>query len=61
MRRALRWLHLLGAGIVGAYLYSPWSANETFAAVTLYVVVPLLGITGIAMWQQARLVRLFKG
>lgn len=54
-RRALRWIHLIGGIIVGTYLYSPWSENALFSIVTLYGVVPILGLTGIAMWQQGRL------
>ncbi len=61
LRKSLRWFHLIGGGVVGTYLYSPWSANDTFTAVTLYLVVPFLAVSGIAMWQQARLARWFGG
>ena len=60
LRRTLRWVHIVTAALIGTYLYSPWSANPVFAAVTLYGVFPLMGLTGIAMWQQGRLARLLR-
>ncbi len=56
-RRTLRWSHLATSAIIGTYLYSPWSTDPTFTAVTLYAVFPLMALTGVAMWQQARLAR----
>jgi hypothetical protein len=60
LRRSLRWLHIATAAIIGTYLYSPWSANAAFAAVTLWVVFPLMALSGVAMWQQGRLARLLR-
>lgn len=56
-RRTLRWTHIATSAVVGTYLYSPWSSDPTFAAITLYGVFPLMGLTGLAMWQQGRLAR----
>lgn len=61
LRVTLRWIHIIGSSFIGTYVYSPWSSNPTFAALTKFVVIPVLGLTGLGMWQQARLVRLFKG
>ncbi|MEL6582576.1 MAG: hypothetical protein AAFQ36_01975 [Pseudomonadota bacterium] len=58
VRVSLRWFHIVGGLLVGTYLYSPWSANEAFTAITLYAVVPALGLSGLAMWKQGRLMRL---
>ncbi len=58
LRRTLRWVHVVTAALIGTYLYSPWSTDPVFAAVTLYGVFPLMGLTGIAMWQQGRIARL---
>ena len=58
LRRTLRWVHIVTAALIGTYLYSPWSADPVFAALTLYGVFPLMGLTGIAMWQQGRIARL---
>lgn len=60
LRRTLRWVHIATAAIIGTYLYSPWSADPAFAAVTLYAVFPLMALSGVAMWQQARLARWLK-
>ncbi|MEM8800979.1 MAG: hypothetical protein AAGF55_00420 [Pseudomonadota bacterium] len=59
-RASLRWFHIVGGLILGTYLYSPWSANAAFAAVTLYVVTPALVLSGLAMWKQGALMRLFR-
>ena len=58
-RRIIRWFHILTSAVVGTYLYSPFSSDPTFAFITLYVVFPLMGLSGIAMWQQAKVLRLF--
>lgn len=58
-RRRVRVLHLIAAGILGAYLYSPWSSNPIFSAVTLYVAFPFLGLSCLALWRPARIVKLF--
>lgn len=60
LRTYLRWLHIAGGLIIGTYLYSPWSANAAFAALTLYVVTPTVVLSGIAMWKQGPLMRFFR-
>lgn len=57
-RRALRRIHLACALAMGAYLYSPWGADPLFHAVVAYGLFPALGLSGLWMWQQARLGRL---
>lgn len=58
-RIALRWIHLLMAWPLGAFIYTPARENETFVFFMQFVFVPLLVITGLWMWQQARLRRLY--
>lgn len=60
LRRTLRWTHIATSAVIGTYLYSPWSSDPVFAAITLYGVFPLMGLTGLAMWQQGRLARWLK-
>ena len=60
LRTYLRWLHIVGGLIIGTYLYSPWSANAAFAALTLYVVTPTVVLSGIAMWKQGPLMRFLR-
>lgn len=59
LRRTLRWFHILTSAVVGTYLYSPFAEDPTFAFITLYVVFPLMGLSGVAMWQQGKIARLF--
>jgi hypothetical protein len=56
----VRWAHIIEAAIIGTYLYSPWSANPVFSAITLYVVFPLMALSGVLMWQQPRVMKLLK-
>lgn len=60
VRRILRWGHIIASGLLGAYLYSPWSANPTFSAIVLYVAFPAMAVSGLWMWNQGRIARLFK-
>ncbi|WP_375573166.1 hypothetical protein ABWH92_06330 [Ahrensia marina] len=60
LRRTLRWVHIATSLVIGTYLYSPWSSDPTFTAIALYGVFPLMGLSGLAMWQQGRLARLLK-
>ena len=59
-RRTLRWTHIATSAVVGTYLYSPWSADPVFSAITLCGVFPLMGLTGLAIWQQGRITRWLK-
>ncbi|MEJ6391625.1 hypothetical protein V8J82_00065 [Gymnodinialimonas sp. 2305UL16-5] len=60
LRTTLRWFHIVGGLIIGTYLYSPWSANAAFTAMTLYLVTPALVLSGIAMWKQGPILRFFR-
>ncbi|MEM6559233.1 MAG: hypothetical protein AAF219_04345 [Myxococcota bacterium] len=59
-RRIVRWIHIVGSGVVGTYIYSPYGTNPILSTLTLGVAFPLLAVSGIAMWQQARLQRLLR-
>ena len=62
VRNSLRWLHiLLGGLIIGTYLYSPWGSVAAFRGIVLWVVFPTLAITGLVLWQWARIARLLYG
>lgn len=56
-RDAQRALHLVAAAVLGTYVYSPWGGDPTFAALTRVVLVPVLVLTGLAMWQWPRVGR----
>lgn len=58
-RNALRWLHiLLGAVILGTYVYSPCGDAPAFRALVLWVAFPALALSGLLLWQGGRLARL---
>lgn len=50
-RLALRWLHLVGAAVLGAFVYSPLQHVAWFALLTQAVVIPALSLTGFWMWK----------
>lgn len=60
-RRAVRLLHIAAACALGTYLYSPL-IDATWAARVLQIgVFPAMALSGVAMWQQARLRRWLGG
>jgi hypothetical protein len=57
-RRAQRAVHLVAGLVLLAYLYAP--LEEQLQDAVRFLVLPLLVVTGIAMWQAPRLRRLRK-
>ena len=50
-RDLIRIGHLVGAALLGTYVYSPWSADPTFSAVVKWLVVPGLSTSGLLLWK----------
>lgn len=50
-RKANRLLHLIGAGLIGIYVYSPWAEIQWFDLLIKGVIIPLLLISGLMMWK----------
>ncbi|YCO01046.1 hypothetical protein ACB087_08465 [Vibrio sp. VNB-15] len=50
-------MHILCALLVGTALYSPMKANDMFMTLTLFVLVPLVAITGVMMWKQGKVMK----
>lgn len=50
-RAVIRSIHLIGAALIGTYIYSPWSNLAWFTLLNQVVVIPLLAISGIWMWK----------
>ena len=50
-----RTFHLIGAAIVGAYVYSPWKELEWFALLIKAVILPALTVSGLWLWQGHKL------
>ena len=59
IRTVLRWTHLLVGWLIGAFIYTPMRENETFVLLLQVVFVPAVVLTGVWMWQQARIRRLY--
>lgn len=59
-RQLARAIHVIGSVIIATYIYSSWSSDPVFTAMVQFVTIPILILTGIAMWQQARLIKLFQ-
>ena len=55
-RKAQRALHLAAALVLFAYVYAPFGTQ--LHEVARFIVFPTLALTGIAMWQAARIRRL---
>jgi hypothetical protein len=55
LRSQLRLIHILASVGLGAFIYSPWRSNATFTLVMSLVIFPLLALTGLWMWQGARI------
>ncbi len=59
LRKILRCGHIIASFVLGTYLYSPWGEEPGFKAVVLYGVFPLMALSGVWMWKQGWIARLF--
>jgi len=55
LRRAQRGAHLFAAALLAAYVYAPLGGQVE--DIVRFAVFPVLALTGIAMWQAARIRR----
>lgn len=60
LRVTLRWVHIVGGLIIMCYIYSPFSANIVFQYVMKFFILPVLGLTGIWLWQFRKINKLLK-
>lgn len=58
LRLLLRWIHLVSGSLVATVIYSPLRESEAFVLLVQIILLPVIILTGISMWQQARLRRL---
>lgn len=56
-----RIVHLVGGVALIVYLYTPLGNAPLFTTLMQFLVVPLVGITGVLMWQLPRLRTLLQG
>jgi hypothetical protein len=57
MRSWLRWSHVILGLLLAGYLYTPLHADKFATDVARFLLVPILIVTGAAMWQQLSLAR----
>jgi thiosulfate reductase cytochrome b subunit len=58
-RSIVRWIHIVLAIPIVGYIYSPFDQIPNYAAVTRYVYVPILVLSGLWMWKGHAVRRLF--
>ena len=59
-RQSIRILHILEAVVLGAFIYGPWGDGSILEATIQYFFFPALGISGIMLWQQPRIMKMLK-
>ncbi len=59
-RQITRWIHIIGSIVIIVYIYTSLGANPAFMTTVRFVTIPLLVLTGLAMWQQPRLMKLLR-
>lgn len=61
LRQAIRYAHLLAGSLIIAYIYSSsLQASTAYTGLIQFFVVPAIIISGILLWQQARVNKLRK-
>ncbi len=50
-RSIVRWIHIVLAIPIVGYIYSPFDQIPNYAAVTRYVYVPIIVLSGLWMWK----------
>lgn len=58
VRKMLRWSHIIVGLMIGTYICSPLHADPAATVAVRLALLPVLALTGVAMWQQHRLRRL---
>jgi hypothetical protein len=57
-RNLIRWIHLIGSGAIGTFVYSPWRNQADFLLSMRVLILPVLTLTGLWMWQGHRIKQL---
>jgi len=59
LRLTLRYTHLAAGILVGLFVYSPLGDVPAFELLVQIALIPIVVLSGIWIWQQARVKRLF--
>lgn len=57
LRRIQRINHLIAAGLLGFAVYSGLITSDAWLGIIRFVVFPVLGISGLALWFAPRIIR----
>ena len=57
-RLLVRAAHIAEGVMLALYVYTPLHENALFAGLIAYLVLPALVLSGLALWQQPRLMKL---
>ncbi|MEO1290122.1 MAG: hypothetical protein AAFV93_20410 [Chloroflexota bacterium] len=61
IRTISRYLHIVVGVMMILFIYIPELANNMlYANIVQFVAIPVVSISGILMWQQARIMKLFR-
>jgi len=60
VRLILRWSHITVVLFLGAYFYSPLPELSWSKPLIQYAIIPYALLSGVAMWKQAWVMKLFK-
>lgn len=60
-RQVIRVGHIIEGVLIALFIYSPTlAANSTYTAVIQFVVFPAIAISGLLLWQQARVLKFMR-
>ena len=59
-RTVMRWFHIVVALFMGSYFYSPLGTFGWSMPLIKFVLIPLLILSGLAMWKQAKVMKWLK-
>ena len=57
IRKCLRWSHISVGGVIVAYVFSPLHSDPLATLVARLSLLPVVILTGLALWQQGRFTR----
>lgn len=60
LRQAVRIFHSIIAVILGTLVYGPWGDGSLLELSVQVVFFPALGLSGLILWQQARITQFFR-
>jgi hypothetical protein len=57
LRRTLRAANIVVGVLLSIYVYSPLHADPLLTDIIRYLAIPVIALSGVAMWQQGRISR----